>query len=105
MVKVKASDLPLSTAVPPRCEKLAQPFLGSKGKKKIDLEAIGTPRYNLLLDLLRCQVRAAERKAACVAMEKKYSNCHGGIMGTGSYGGKKHCGEEMEDLLHCAFSG
>lgn len=83
------------------------------------MDDIGTPRYNLLLDLLKCQVKHpnqnltnsmndgdnAEKKKTsvqnCTKVEKAYSACHAGIMGVGNYNGHKNCGKEMESLLTC----
>ena len=59
------------------------------------MDDIGTPRYNLLLDLLKCQVKhpnqnltnsmndddnAEKRsKTVCTKVERAYSACHAGI--------------------------
>ena len=116
---ITASNLPSLSEISPQCVKFYKP-LAKKKKKAIDLEDIGTPRYNLLLDLLKCQVKypnnnndiastlnegkeEKETKEACCCMkvEKAYSVCHAGIMGVGNYKGRKNCGTEMESLFMC----
>lgn len=89
----------------------------TKRKKKvvIDSDAIGTPTYNILLDFLRCQVKhpnttfdtatMADKKKECLKAEKMYSACHMAVMGVGNYKGKKHCSEEMMQLLKCGNPG
>jgi len=114
-----ANHLPSLSEISPHCVKYYKP-LAKKKKKVIDLDDIGTPRYNLLLDLLKCQVKhpnqkltnssmndddnAEKKKASCTTcakVEKAYSACHAGIMGVGTYNGHKNCGKEMESLLIC----
>ena len=79
----------------------------------IDLDEIGTPRYNLLLDLMKCQSKHPniigdknEEKIQidakpCLKVEKAYNSCHAGIMGVGNYKGRKNCGQEIESLFLC----
>mmetsp|Transcript_12081 Transcript_12081/g.18142 ORF Transcript_12081/g.18142 Transcript_12081/m.18142 type:complete len:100 (-) Transcript_12081:383-682(-) len=86
-----------SEAVAPKCEKILSSI---KRKKKIDLDAIGSQANNNLVDLLRCQCRA---KKMCQDTEKSYSKCHSSVMGTGSYAGRKTCGDELETLFNCAM--
>lgn len=57
--------------------------------------------------LFRCQVKHPNVKDSdnsaktCVKVEKNYSACHAGVMGVGNYKGRRHCGEEMEQLYLC----
>ena len=97
-MKVTGSNIHESKdLIAPKCEK----YLASiKRKKKIDLESIGSPPNNILLDLLRCQCKA---KKTCKDVEKLYSKCHSSVMGTGSFGGRKNCAEELENLYRCAM--
>lgn len=113
MTKINASDLPPPDSIAPACAKHYKP-LSKKKKRPIDTEAIGTPAYNVLLDLMKCQVKhpnisggddgesgvggSAKR---CVKAEKRYAACHAAVMGVGNYNGRKHCGEEMERLYAC----
>ena len=53
--------------------------------------AIGTPAYNLLLDLMRCQAKHPNQSAVargdgqdCKKAEKGYSKCHSAIRGLGT---------------------
>lgn len=109
MAKITAADLPDADAISPACAKHLRP-LAKKRKKPIDTSAIGTPAYNLLLDLLRCQAKHPNRSEGsrsganakeCVKTEKMYSACHAAVMGVGNYQGRKNCGEEMERLFAC----
>ena len=112
-----ANHLPSLSEISPHCVKYYKP-LAKKKKKVIDLDDIGTPRYNLLLDLFKCQVKHPNQKLtkssmndddnaekgskqSCTKVEKAYSACHSGIMGVGNYNGHKNCGKEMESLLIC----
>jgi len=118
MTKINASNLPSSDIVAPACVKYHKPLSKKKKKKKtIEMDAIGTPTYNLLLELMKCQVKhpnlvatdssvSADNTAGsgakkCVKIEKAYSACHAAVMGVGNYNGRKHCGEEMEQLFLC----
>jgi hypothetical protein len=83
--------------IEPKCQSFAKSILR---KKKIDLESIGTKNNNLLVDFLRCQSKSRKH---CTNVEKEYAKCHGSVMGTGSFQGKKNCGEELEKLLNCAL--
>lgn len=78
----------------------------------IDVKAIGTPSYNILLDFLRCQAKHPnptspeakvdeEKKKECMKLAKMYSTCHMAVMGVGNYKGKKHCATEMTELFKC----
>ncbi len=112
MTKITASDLPPLSEVSPHCVKYYKP-LAKKKKKAIDLDEIGTPRYNLLLDLMKCQSKHPniigdknEEKIIidakpCLKVEKAYNSCHAGIMGVGNYKGRKNCGQEIESLFLC----
>ena len=97
-MKVEGGRLHKSAeAVAPKCQK----FLSSiKRKQKIDLDAIGSQANNNLVDLLRCQCRAEK---ICKDIEKSHSKCHSSVMGTGSYAGRKTCGDELETLFNCAM--
>ncbi|KAL9180096.1 hypothetical protein ACHAXT_008066 [Thalassiosira profunda] len=108
MAKFAAADLPSASDIAPACFKFHRPL--SKKRKRLDTADIGTPAYNLLLQLLRCQVKHPNISGAggdakkCVKAEKAYSACHAAVMGVGSYNGRKHCGEEMESLFACVNS-
>lgn len=84
------------------------------------MDAIGTPTYNILLDLMRCQVKhphiiqqnngddgsisdgnSGSNAKQCAKVGKSYSACHAAVMGVGNFNGRKHCGEEMEQLFQC----
>lgn len=47
----------------------------------------------------------ADKKKECLKAEKMYSACHMAVMGVGNYKGKKHCSEEMMQLLKCGNPG
>lgn len=82
--------------IDPKCQK----YVAAIGRKKrVDLDAIGTPANNNVVEFLKCQTRATK---LCVDMNRAYEKCHSSVMGTGNYQGKKHCGEELEKLLDCA---
>mmetsp|Transcript_7545 Transcript_7545/g.12460 ORF Transcript_7545/g.12460 Transcript_7545/m.12460 type:complete len:125 (-) Transcript_7545:1893-2267(-) len=112
MTKITASNLPPLSDISPLCVKYYKP-LAKKKKKAIDLDEIGTPRYNLLLDLMKCQSKHPNKHAfgdneekiidskPCVKVEKAYNSCHAGIMGVGNYKGRKNCGQEIESLFLC----
>lgn len=85
--------------IEPKCQAYAKSI---SRKKSIDLEAIGTPTNNHLVDFLRCQAKARKK---CTNVEKAYAKCHSSVMGTGSFQGKKNCGEELEKFLDCALNG
>ena len=120
MTKITASDLPSSDSISPACAKYYSP-LSKKKKKQIDMDAIGTPSYNLLLDLMKCQVKHPNIKKnissgsdgsgsnaadkVCAKVEKNYSACHAGVMGVGNFKGRRNCGEEMEKLYQCVNPG
>ena len=94
-----AADLPPLENIAPSCAKFYKPLISKKKKKQINTDDIGTPSYNMLLDLLKCQVK--KKKLDCIKVEKSYSACHSSIMGVGNYIGKRNCSEEMERLYHC----
>ena len=105
MTRIKASDLPVPSH--DSCLKYYKP-LSIKKKKQIDMNAIGTPTYNMLLDLLKCQVKHpniitsdGDAKKSCAKAEKNYNACHAAVMGVGNFNGMRHCGEEMEKLNKC----
>ena len=114
MTKIKASDLPSPDSIAPACLKYYKP-LSKKKKKPIDMDAIGTPTYNVLFDLMKCQVKHPNKtassntngddvkaiKSSCIKVERAYSACHAAVMGVGNYNGSKHCGEQMERLFTC----
>jgi hypothetical protein len=95
MVRVRGSTIP-EESVPSKCEK----YLKVVKKKKIDLDQIGNQHNNGLVDLLRCQCKTQK---VCEAQQKNYSDCHDSVMGVGSYGGKRNCGEELGILFRCVF--
>ena len=99
-MKVKGSKVATNDdTIAPRCVK----YHNSVRKlKSIDLDAIGDRKNNVLLDLIRCQVKAD--KAACQRESKLYENCHAGVMGIGNFEGRKNCGQELEVLYKCLFS-
>jgi len=98
MVKIKGADINPDD-IAPRC---AVKFLKPVVKlSKIDLDLIGNRKNNILLDLLRCQVRAEK---SCKLLHKRYESCHASVMGTGNFEGKKNCGAELEDLFQCALT-
>jgi hypothetical protein len=113
MTKITASNLPPPSEISPHCVKYYKPLVKKK-KKAIDLEEIGTPRYNLLLELMKCQVKHPNNNnnlgdsedtiidaKPCAKVEKAYNSCHAGIMGVGNYKGRKNCGNEIESLFSC----
>ena len=117
MTNINASDLPHANNVSPKCIKYHKP-LAKKKKKPIDMDVIGTPTYNLLLDFMRCQAKhpnlddhgaggggAGSHAKKCVKEEKVYAACHASVMGVGNFKGRKHCGDEMERLFVCVNPG
>ena len=97
-----ATDLPHSDTIAPSCAKFYKPLISKKKKKSINTDDIGTPSYNMLLDLLKCQVK--KKKLDCIKVEKSYSACHSSIMGVGNYNNRRNCNEEMERLYHCVVN-
>ena len=97
-----ATDLPPLDTIATSCVKFYKPLISKKKKKSIITEDIGTPSYNMLLDLLKCQVK--KKKLDCIKVEKSYSACHSSIMGVGNYNGKRNCSEEMERLYLCVVN-
>lgn len=96
-MKIDGSAVNNSTEIAAKCEKYLKAITK---KRKIDLQSIGSPPNNNFLDLLRCQCKV---KKECKAVEKSYMKCHSSVMGTGSFDGRKHCGEELEKLSECAL--
>ena len=96
---IKGSDIPESLVVP-KCQALLKSV--QKKKKKIDLASTGDSKTNLLLDLLKCQVKK-DKEISCTDQLKEYNKCHSSFMGTGSYQGRQHCQEEMQTLYYCVF--
>ena len=70
--------------------------------KSIEIDAIGDRKNNVLLDLLRCLVKAD--KSLCQTESKRYEQCHASVMGIGNFEGRKNCGHELEALYNCLFS-
>ena len=120
MTKINvSSNLPPYNNISPSCIKYYKPLVKKK-KKIIDTDDIGAPSYNMLLDLLKCQVKhpnnnisntdndgstsSSQTTTSCKSLEKKYMACHAGIMGVGNYKGRRHCGDEMEKLFLCVNS-
>eukprot|EP00536_Pseudo-nitzschia_multiseries_P006162 jgi/Psemu1/286277/fgenesh1_pg.128_\ len=99
-----APPVRLRVPVPVPCEKYLAPLAR---KKKIDLEAIGSRPNNQLLDLLRCRVAKIQTANAedCRSLARAYASCHASVMGTGSFGGRKHCGAELSGYLDCVLAG
>mmetsp|Transcript_13709 Transcript_13709/g.15038 ORF Transcript_13709/g.15038 Transcript_13709/m.15038 type:complete len:109 (+) Transcript_13709:50-376(+) len=93
MVDIKGNEYPFSS-VSSKCTLQHK----SIKKKKINLSATGSPANNALVSFLRCQVKATK---TCADFEKEYTLCHKSFMGTGSYNGKRECGEELEALYTC----
>ena len=114
MTKITTSNLPQLSEISPQCVKYYKP-IAKKKKKAIDLNDIGAPRYNLLLDLMKCQVKHPNTEAntpsghgekatgpkSCTKLEKAYNSCHASIMGVGNFKGRKSCGQEIESLFTC----
>jgi len=121
---IDSTDLPNSENISPYCAKQLKPLAKRKKKNKpIDPEAIGTPSYNLLLELLRRQVKHPNnysdnlnasggsfddgsssgivRSGDWAKLEKKYSACHAAIMGVGNFRGRKNCAEEIMNVFRC----
>ena len=72
-------------------EKCTSEYKSIAKKKKISLEATGDILNN----------KAVSK--GCKGIEKEYSLCHKSFMGTGSYKGKRHCGEELMALYQCVL--
>ena len=51
-----SSNVPPYNVISPSCIKYYKPLVKKK-KKIINTDDIGTPSYNMLLDLLKCQVK------------------------------------------------
>ena len=101
-MKVKGSKVVAAnaeSAIAPRCAKY---HTSVQKLKSIDLDAIGDRKNNVLLDLMRCQVKADKSK--CQKESKLYENCHAGVMGIGNFEGRKNCGKELKVLYQCLFS-
>jgi hypothetical protein len=97
MVKIKGADIN-PEKVAPRC---AAKYLKPVAKlSNIDLERIGDRKNNILLDLLRCQVKVEK---SCKPRQRSYELCHASVMGTGNFEGRKDCGKELESLFQCAL--
>ena len=100
-MKIKGSKVATNSdaSIAPRCAKY---HTSVQKLKSIDLDAIGDRKNNVLLDLMRCQVKAD--KTQCQKESKLYENCHAGVMGIGNFEGRKNCGKELEVLYKCLFS-
>lgn len=101
-MKVKGSRVAAAnsaSSIAPRCVKY---HTSVQKLKSIDLDAIGDRKNNVLLDLMRCQVKADKSK--CQKESKLYETCHAGVMGIGNFEGRKNCGKELEVLYRCLFS-
>mmetsp|Transcript_31453 Transcript_31453/g.45885 ORF Transcript_31453/g.45885 Transcript_31453/m.45885 type:complete len:99 (+) Transcript_31453:37-333(+) len=96
MAKVKGSALQDSSTIAPKCSKFVQPLR----KRTVNTEQIGNRHYNVLLDFVRCQRKVNK---TCSGEDKSYSLCHASVMGTGSYEGRKHCGEEFKEFFDCVM--
>ena len=83
----------------PRCAKY---YTSVQKLKSIELDAIGDRKNNVLLDLLRCLVKAD--KSSCQKESKLYEKCHASLMGIGNFERRKNCGHELEALYKCLFS-
>ena len=94
---IKGSDFPCHQVA----DKCASEYKSIAKKKKISLEATGDILNNALVTFLQCQVKAVSK--GCKGIEKEYSLCHKSFMGTGSYKGKRHCGEELMALYQCVL--
>ena len=79
----------------PRCAKY---YTSVQKLKSIELDAIGDRKNNVLLDLLRCLVKAD--KSSCQKESKLYEKCHA----SGNFERRKNCGHELEALYKCLFS-
>jgi hypothetical protein len=95
---MKGSEIP-TLRIASKCQ---SEYNSIKKKKDISLQTTGDQKTNLLLNLLRCQVKATTAKS-CKEIEKEYTKCHQSFMGTGSYKGKKHCGDELQALYDCVL--
>ena len=100
-MKVKGSKVAATSesTIAPRCAKY---HTSVQKLKSIDLDAIGDRKNNVLLDLLRCLVKAD--KSSCQKESKLYEQCHASVMGIGNFEGRKNCGHELEALYNCLFS-
>jgi hypothetical protein len=87
--------------LPSNVSKKCMKFRKSLGDKSVDISATGQRDNNELLKLLKCE---SKENKICLELEVAYTVCHGNVMGTGSYNGKKHCGEELAKLLQCVLS-
>ena len=100
-MKIKGSDFP-AQAVDPKC---ASKYANLVKKKKVDLDATGDPKTNLLVEFLTCQAKTGSTttklESSCQGLVKEYKNCHSSVMGVGVYKGQRHCGTYMTDLYQC----
>ena len=105
ITKWKGSDLyhdassSSSSSIDPKCLKLLRQIR----KKTIDSTATGDKYNNILVSFLECQGKTKENKKSCHKVLKTYRQCHSSVMGTGSFNGKKHCGDELLQLKTCIF--
>ena len=111
MVTITESDLLSSQpTIHSKCDKLFTNIVPSANKKKrkkqktINLDDIGNRNYNSLLELLQCQSKVVGGGKKCKDAQKRYAACHGAVMGTGSYDGRRHCGKEIEELYSCTMT-
>ena len=54
----------------------------------------------LQVKFLQCESKA---RKLCDTALKSYEKCHGAVMGTGQYNGRRDCGSELEALFDCVF--
>jgi len=95
---VVIDDHAFAASINPKCRKLLKPLRG----KEVDLAATCSRDTNGLLKALQCDSKATKTCADTLAA---YMQCHGSIMGTGSFQGQMHCGLEMAKLLGCLSGG
>ena len=95
-MKIEGSTIHNST-IELKCEKYLKSI---KRKKNIDPQSIGSQHNNNLLDLMFCQ---SKTRKSCKRVEKMYKDCHKSVMGTGSFEGRKNCGNEFMRLYECTI--
>ena len=97
VTKWKGSDLyhdARSSNVDPKCLPLLRQLL----KKTMDYAATGNKYNNVLVSFFECQ---GKKQKSCPKVLKAYRQCHSSVMGTGSFNGKKHCGDELLQVKTC----
>ena len=104
MVQIGPHHIP-STAPP--CSQLHN--LVSALPPPLSLSSTGSKATNTILNLLKCEVKHGKRACPqcgdvwkdCVVRQNEHDKCFKSIMGSGVYGVKKDCGEELERFVIC----